>query len=85
MSGEKSDQPIRDSECWANEEEKRGDWQERKEKREEQSELSFPLQIMNSCKNRKIWQRFPLCDTRIPYRFSRNRPESVSPVHITPY
>jgi hypothetical protein len=55
MSGEKSDQPIRDSECWANEEGKRGDWQERKEKREEQPELSFPLQIMNSCKNRKIW------------------------------
>lgn len=25
------------------------------ERREEQSELSFPLQIMNSCKNRKIW------------------------------
>jgi hypothetical protein len=55
MPGEKSDQPIRDSASWANEEGKRGDWQERKEKREEQPELFFPLQIMNSCKNRKIW------------------------------
>ena len=25
------------------------------EKREEQSKLPFPLQIMSSCKNRKIW------------------------------
>ncbi len=27
----------------------------RDKKREEQPELSFPLQFMNSCKNRKIW------------------------------
>ena len=44
------------------------DWKDKK-KREEQPELVFPLRIMNSCKNRKIWWCFPSRDTRIPWRF----------------
>ena len=58
------------------------DWKEKK-KREEQPELVFPLRIMNSCKNRKIWWCFPSRDTRIPWRFWRNRSGSASPAHIT--